>query len=166
MYIIIVLVKVKTSNYLSKTNEARGWKKIHNPFVSFDIVTFAIYGNITTVIWLSEILQFFQFSKRDISTARCKCTIYIFTFKGIKVVIRTEFINMTVLLPMKAFFKTFFNFLSEAEFNFSCNKELLYFNVRNWIVFRWAEFRCSGSLFSMLLYKNCISFKFTIDNFE
>ena len=24
MYIIIVLVKVKTSNYLSKTNEARG----------------------------------------------------------------------------------------------------------------------------------------------
>ena len=166
MYIIIVLVKVKTSNYLSKTNEARGWKKIHNPFVSFDIVTFAIYGNITTVIWLSEILQFFQFSKRDISTARCKCTIYIFTFKGIKVVIRTEFMNMTVLLPMKAFFKTFFNFLSEAEFNFSCNKELLYFNVRNWIVFRWAEFRCSGSLFSMLLYKNCISFKFTIDSFE
>ena len=115
---------------------------------------------------MSEILQCFQFSKRDISTARCKCTIYIFTYKGIKVVIRTEFINMTVLLPMKAFFKTFFNFLSEAEFNFSCNKKLLYFNVRNWIVFRRAEFRCSGSLFSMLLYKNCISFKFTIDNFE
>ena len=59
---------------------------------------------------MSEILQFFQFSKRDISTARCKCTIYIFTFKGIKVVIRTEFINMTVLLPMKVFFKTFFSF--------------------------------------------------------
>ena len=110
MYIIIVLVKVKTSNYLSKTNEARGWKKIHNPFVSFDIVTFAIYGNITTVIWLSEILQFFQFSKRDISTARCKCTIYIFTYKGIKVVIRTEFINMTVLLPWRLFLKHFLIF--------------------------------------------------------
>lgn len=118
MYIIIVLVKVKTSNYLSKTNEARGWKKIHNPFVSFDIVTFAIYGNITTVIWLSEILQFFRFSKRDISTARCKCTIYIFTYKGIKVVIRTEFINMTVLLPMKVFFKHFsvFFFWSWIQF--------------------------------------------------
>ena len=166
MYIIIVLVKVKTSNYLSKTNEARGWKKKHNPFVSFDIVTFAIYGNITTVIWLSEILQFFQFSKRDISTARCKCTIYIFTYKGIKVVIRTEFINTTISFPRRLFLKTFFNFLSEAEFNISCNKQLLYFNVRNWIVFRRAEFRCSGSLFSMLLHKNCISFKFTIDNFE
>ena len=44
---------------------------------------------------VGEIPQFFQFPKRDISTARCKCTIYIFTYKGIKVVIRTEFINMT-----------------------------------------------------------------------
>ena len=33
---------------------------------------------------------------------------------------------MTVLLPMKAFFKKIFNFLSEAEFNISCNKKLLY----------------------------------------
>ena len=49
---------------------------------------------------VGEIPEFFQFPKRDISTARCKCTIYIFTFKGINVVIRTEFINMTVLLSM------------------------------------------------------------------
>ena len=115
MYIIIVLVKVKTSNYLSKKNEiwnkARGWKKIHNPYVSFDIVTFAIYGNNNNGnMVVGEIPQFFQFPKRDISTARCKCTIYIFTYKSIKVVIRTEFINMTVLLPMKAFFKTFLIF--------------------------------------------------------
>ena len=57
---------------------------------------------------VGEIPQFFQFPKRDISTARCKCTIYIFRYKGIKVVIRTEFINMTVLLSMQAFFKIFF----------------------------------------------------------
>ena len=104
MYIIIVLVKVKTSNYLSKKNEiwnkARGWKKIHNPYVSFDIVTFAIYGKNNGNMVVGEIPQFFQFPKRDISTARCKCTIYIFTYKSIKVVIRTEFINMTVLLSM------------------------------------------------------------------
>ena len=107
MYVIvIVLVKVKTSKYLSKTNEvwnkARGWKKIHNPYVSFDIVTFAIYGKNNNNMVVGEIPEFFQFPKRDIciSTARCKCTIYIFTYKSIKVVIRTEFINMTVLLSM------------------------------------------------------------------
>ena len=47
---------------------------------------------------VGEVLEFFQFPKREISTARCKCTIYIITYKGIKVVIRTEFINMTVLI--------------------------------------------------------------------
>ena len=51
---------------------------------------------------VGEIPEFFQFPKCDIciSTARCECTIYIFTYKDIKVVIRTEFINMTVLLSM------------------------------------------------------------------
>ena len=51
---------------------------------------------------VGEIPELFQFPKCDIciSTARCKCTIYIFTYKNIKVVIRTEFINMTVLLSM------------------------------------------------------------------
>ena len=106
LYIIIALVNIKTSYYLSKTNEvwnkARGWKKIHNPYVSFDIVTFAIYSNNNGNMVVGEIPEFFQFPRRDIciSTARCKCTIYIFTYKSIKVVIRTEFINMTVLLSM------------------------------------------------------------------
>ena len=66
------------------------FKKIYiyeNAYVSFDIV-------------FDEIPQFFQFPKRDISTARCMCTIYIFTFKDINVVMITEFINMTVLLSM------------------------------------------------------------------
>ena len=121
LYIIIALFNIKTSKYLSKTNEvwnkARGWKKIHNPYVSFDIVTFAIYGKNNNNMVVGEIPEFFQFPKRDIctSTARCKCTHYVFTYKGIKVVIRTEFINMTVLLSMKAFFNGFF--LPEAEFN-------------------------------------------------
>ena len=83
-------------------------KKLHNPYVSFDIVTFAIYGNNNGDMVVGEILEFFQFPKRDISTARCKCTIYIFTYKGIKLVTRTEFINMTVLLSMKAFFIFYF----------------------------------------------------------
>ena len=106
MYIIIALVNIKTSKYLSKTNEvwnkARGCKKIGNPYVSFDIVTFAIYSNNNGNMVVGEIPEFFQFPRRDIciSTARCKCTIYIFTYKSIKVVIRTEFINMTVLLSM------------------------------------------------------------------
>ena len=102
LYIIIALVNIKTSYYLSKTNEvwnkARGW--INNPYVTFDIVTFAIYGNNNGNMVVGEIPEFFQFPKRDISTARCKCTIYIFTYKGINVVITAGFINMTILLSM------------------------------------------------------------------
>ena len=63
-----------------------------------------------------EIPEFFQFPKLDISTARCKCAIYIITYIGIKVVIRTEFINMTVILSMWAVFFNCF-FLPEAEFS-------------------------------------------------
>ena len=73
LYIIIALVNIKTSKYLSKTNEfwnkARGCKKIGN--------SFAIYSNNNGNMVVGEISEFFQFSKRDISTARCKCTIYI-----------------------------------------------------------------------------------------
>ena len=81
---------------------------------------------------VGEIPEFFRFPKRDISTASCKCTIQIFTYQGIKVVIRTEFINMTILLSMWAVF-----FLPEAEFNSffignsSCNEKLLYYSVPN-----------------------------------
>ena len=74
---------------------------------------------------VGEIPEFFQFPQRDIciSTTRCKCTIYIFTYKGIKVVIRTEFIDMTVLLSMLAFFYGFF--LPEAELNSLLRKYFL-----------------------------------------
>ena len=63
-----------------------------------------------------EIPEFFQFPKLDISTARFKCAIYIITYIGIKVVIRTEFINMTVILSIGAVFLIVF-FLPEAEFS-------------------------------------------------
>ena len=108
---------------------------------------------------VGEIPEYFQFPKRDIctSTARCKCTHYVFTYKGIKVVIRTEFINMTVLLCMKAFFNDFFFTWSWIQFFF---KEIILV-IRNFcialseieLVFRRAERQCSGSLFSMLLFK-------------
>ena len=64
---------------------------------------------------VGEIPEFFLFPKRDISTARCKCTIYIFTYKSIKVVIRTEFINMTVFLSMWPFFLFCFVFISDES---------------------------------------------------
>ena len=144
LYITIALVNIKTSIYLSKTNEvwnkARGCKKIGNPQVSFDIVTFAIYSNNNGNMVVGEIPEFFQFPKRDISTARCKCTIYIFTYKGINVVITTGFINMTVLPSMWAvFFSIVFFTWSWIQFffkeNSSFNEKLLYYNVRNWIDF-------------------------------
>ena len=108
LYIIIALVNIKTSKYLSKKKRSLKQssrlkkKKINESYVSFDIVIFAIYGKNDGNLDVDEILELFQFPKRDIciSTARCKCTIYIFTYKSIKVVIRTEFINMTVLLSM------------------------------------------------------------------
>ena len=63
LYIIIALVNIKTSKYLSKTNEfwnkARGCKKIGNPYVSFDIVTFAIYSNNNGNMVVGEIPEFF-----------------------------------------------------------------------------------------------------------
>ena len=93
LYIIIALVNIKTNYYLSKTNE---FKNIQNAYISFDIVTLAIYSNNNGNMLVGEKPVFFQFPKRDISTARCKRTIYIFIYKGTNVVMITGFINMTV----------------------------------------------------------------------
>ena len=73
-----------------------------------------------TVIWLSVKYQYF-FSVQNAPHA--VNVLFISSYKGIKVVIRTEFINMTVILSMWAVFLfcfvLFFNcfFLPEAEFN-------------------------------------------------
>ena len=79
---------------------------------------------------VGEIPEFFQFPKHEFSTARCKCTIYIITYIGIKVVIRSLTFHVGFFFP-NCFF------LPEAEFNYffkgnsSCNEKLLYYNVRN-----------------------------------
>ena len=75
-------------------------KNIENAYVSFDIVTLAIHSNNNGYMVVGEIPEFFQFPKRDIATARCKRTIYIFIYKGINVVMITGLINMTVLLSI------------------------------------------------------------------
>ena len=75
-------------------------KNIENAYVSFDIVALAINNNNNGNMVVGEIPEFVQFPKRDISTARCKRTIYIFIYKGINVVMITGFINITVLLSM------------------------------------------------------------------
>ena len=85
--------KTKLEVEIKKNNN-----KGQNPFVSFGIVTFAIHSNNNGNLVVGGRPEFFQFLKRDISTARCKRIIYIVTYKGINVVIRTEFINMTLNL--------------------------------------------------------------------
>ena len=80
-------------------------RKIHNSYVSFDIVTFPIYGKNNGNMVVGEIPEFFQFPKCDIciSTARCKCTIYIFTYKSIKVVIRPNLSTWLFYFPCRLF---------------------------------------------------------------
>ena len=106
LYIIIALVNIKTSKYLSKKKRSLKQssrlkkKKINKSYVSFDIVIFAIYGKNNCNLDVDEIQEFFQFPKGDIciSTARCKCTIYIFTYKSIKKVKcdhRSKFSNLS-----------------------------------------------------------------------
>ena len=70
--------------------------------------------------------------------------LFISSYKGIKVVIRTEFINMTVMKLNSILFlreivlvmRNCCIIMSEIE-----------------LVFRRAEFRCSGSIYLMLLFK-------------
>ena len=60
LYIIIALVNIKTNYYLSKTNE---FKNIQNAYVSFDIVTLAIYSNNNGNMLVGEKPVFFSVSK-------------------------------------------------------------------------------------------------------
>ena len=142
-------------------------RKTHNSYVSFDIVTFPIYGK-NNVIWLSVKYQNF-FSFQNVTYAYPPHAVNVsFISSHIKVsrssldrIYQHDCFTFHV-----GFFYVFFSW-SWIQFFF---KEMfvmfLYYNVRTWIVFRRAEFRCSKSLFSMLLFKNCISFTFTIDTLE
>ena len=110
----------------------------------FDIVTFAIYSNNNSTLVVGGIPEFFQFPKRDISTARCKRILYIFTYEVINVVLGTvkaflnfiftwswiHFVLKEIVLVMRNCFKMF---------------EIELVSVRR------VEFRCSESLYSMLL---------------
>ena len=91
---------------------------------------------------------------------------FISSYKGVKVVIRTEFINMTIILSMRAvyfFFNCCFFFLYLKLNSILFLKEIVLVR-RNCcitmseieLVFRRAEFRCSGSLYSMLLFKKIV----------
>ena len=117
--------QISLENKRNLKQSSRLKENIHNSYVSFDIVILALYGKNKGNLVIGEIPEFFQFPKRDIciSTARCKCTIYIFTYKSIKVVIRTEFINMTVLLSMQTFI--LYVFFYEAELNSFLRKYFL-----------------------------------------
>ena len=107
MYVIVVaFVKVKNQQISLENKrslkQSSGLKKKNTQFLRFFSYRNIRNGKNNGNMVVGEIPEFFQFPKCDIciSTARCKCTIYIFTYKSIKVVIRTEFINMTVLLSM------------------------------------------------------------------
>ena len=109
----------------------------------FDIVTFAIYSNNNSTLVVGGIPEFFQFPKRDISTARCKRILYIFTYEVINVVLGTvkaflnfiftwswiQFVLKEIVLVMRNCFKMF---------------EIELVSVRR------VEFRCSESLYSIL----------------
>ena len=108
LYTIIALVDIKTSYYLSKTNEVwnrtRGWKKYTKCLRFFWYRnTRDILSNNNGNMIVGEIPEFVQFPRRDI----------LF------------------------FYFVFFFFSSKAESilfkgNSSCNEKLLYYNFRNW----------------------------------
>ena len=89
LYIIVVLVKVKTSKYLSKQTKFETKlevkkKKIHNSYVSFDIVTFAIYGKNNGNMIVGETSDFFSF--QNITYAYPPHAVYVpFIYLHIKV---------------------------------------------------------------------------------
>ena len=133
-------------------------KKKHNSYVSFDAVTFAIYCNNNGNMVVGEIPEFFQFPRRDIciSTARCKCTNFSSHIKVSRSSLEPNLSAWQFYFPCRFFLMFFFTW-SWIQFFF---KEI-FLVIRNFcitifkieLVFRRAERRCSGSLFSMLLFK-------------
>ena len=111
------------------------------------------------VIWLSVKYQnFFCFQN---VTSPPNAINVPFISSHIKVVIRTVFTNMTVLLSMWAGFFFFFFFFFYLKLNSILFLKEIVLVLRNCcirmseieLVFRQAEFWCSGSLYSMLLFK-------------
>ena len=115
-----------------------------------------------TVIWLSVKYQNFL-SFQNVTYAHPPHAVNVpFTCLHIKVSRSSlepnyQHDNFTLY---EGFFKNILNFFNWNWIQFFFKEMFvmfLYYNVRTWIVFRRAEFRCSKSLFSMLLFQNCIS---------
>ena len=124
-----------------------------------------------TVIWLSVKYQNF-FSFQNVTSPPHAVNVP-FISSHLKVSMSSLEPNLSTwqfYFPCRLFLICFFFTWSWIQFFF---KEILLV-IRNCctsmseieLVFRRTEFRCSGSLLSMLLFKNCILFKFTINTFE
>ena len=158
LYIIIALVKVKTSKYLSKTNEvwnkARGWKEKYTIPTFLLISEHSRYMVRITVIWLSVKYQNF-FTFQDVKYAYPPYTVNVpFISSHIKYQGRHknriyQHDNFTFHVGFSLWLFFFYLKLNSILFegNTSCNKKcprLNWFSVG-------AESRCSG--FSINIFK-------------
>ena len=146
MYIIIALVHIKTSKYLSKTNElwnrARDWKKKYTIPMLLLISQHSRYIEIMTVIWLSVKYQnFFSFPN---VTSPPHAVNVPFRSSHIKVSRSSLEPNLSTwqfYFPCELFFFHYFFFFTWSWIQFffignsSCNEKLLYYNVPNWVGF-------------------------------
>ena len=137
-------------------------KKKHNSYVSFDIVTFAIYGKNNGNMVVSEYQNFFSF--QNVTYAYPPYAVNVpFIPSHIKVSRSSLEPNLSTwstwlfYFPCRLFLSFFFFAWSWIELFF---KEILLIIINFCIimsgmelVFRRAERQCSGSLFSMLLFK-------------
>jgi len=112
---------------------------------------------IITVIWLSVKYQNFYSFQNVTSPPHAVNVLFISSHVLVsKSSLEKNLSTWQPYFPCR-FFKFFFFTWSWIQFffkgNSSCNEKLLNHIVRNWIDFWRAEFRCCGSLYSMLLFK-------------
>ena len=146
MYIIIALVNIKTSKYLSKTNEVETMLEIgekKNTIPTFFLISWnSRYMVRITVVWLSVKYQnFFCFQN---VTSPLHAANVPFISSHIKVSRSSLEPNLSTwqfYFPCGLFFfhYCFFFTWSWIQFffigNSSCNEKLLYYNVPNWVGF-------------------------------
>ena len=138
-------------------------RKIRNSYVSFDIVTFAIYGKNNGNMVVGEYQNFFSF--QNVTYAYPPYAVNVpFISSHIKVSRSSLEPNLSTwqfYFPCRLFLRVFFFTWSWIKFFF---KEI-FLVIRNFcitmfeieLVFRRAERRCSGSLFSMIWCKFSIN---------
>ena len=157
LYIIIALVDIKTSKYLSKANDvwnkARDWKKIKYTIPTFLLISWnSRYMVRITATWLSVKYQNFFCFQNVTSPPNAVNVPFISSYIKIsRPSLEPNLSTWQFCFPCGLFFVFVFVFyvlfccccffLTEAEFNSffkgnsSCIEELLYKNVRNWIGF-------------------------------